>query len=246
MADTSSLTAAGYVERQPLILVVSASHAPASASAPLAIAIDSNSNPRFVHSPQFTQAASRTAASATSFRTGNVVNCSSGHACQMHTYQNVHRKCSVCRLQIENLSIGSRCNTCDYDVCQECVCKSRTPTFNPSTEWLDEHGRICPKAVDYASQCPKGHALVAFTVGGSASVQRVVCRVCHSFTVHERASQWLTCNVSACCGSYAVCNPCVRSLPQTPSAVSESEGFSFSVIRFAAGAYFRFRSCVLF
>ncbi len=30
-----------------------------------------------------------------------------------------------------------------------------------ATEWLDEDGRVCPKNVDYATQCPKGHPLVA-------------------------------------------------------------------------------------
>ena len=142
MSDDNSLAAAGYVEQQYLVLVVSASHAPASSSAPLTVATDSN--PRFVHSQPKIQAASRTAASATSFLASGVVNCASGHVCQIHTYQNVHRKCSVCSVHIENQSTGARCNT--YDVCKECVFKSRTPTIDHSIEWLDEffHGCLCP------------------------------------------------------------------------------------------------------
>ncbi len=34
------------------------------------------------------------------------------------------------------------------------------PTINFATEWLDDTGCVCPKAVDYASQCHKGHTLV--------------------------------------------------------------------------------------
>jgi hypothetical protein len=36
---------------------------------------------------------------------------------------------------------------------------------NFATEWLDEDGRVCPKNVDYATQCPKGHHLMRFTTG---------------------------------------------------------------------------------
>ncbi len=40
-----------------------------------------------------------------------------------------------------------------------------TPAVNVATEWLDELGCVCPKAVDYALQCPKGHLLVPFGSG---------------------------------------------------------------------------------
>ena len=39
-----------------------------------------------------------------------------------------------------------------------------SPAVNVATEWLDELGCVCPKAVDYASQCPKGHSLAPFAV----------------------------------------------------------------------------------
>jgi hypothetical protein len=56
------------------------------------------------------------------------------------------------------------------------------PAVNFATEWLDELGCVCPKAVDYASQCPKGHLLVLFAGGGCvASAQRVMCRICHTY-----------------------------------------------------------------
>ena len=95
------------------------------------------------------------------------------------------------------------------------------PAINFATEWLDEHGNVCPKAVDYASQCPKGHGLVALTdAGGGASAHRVMCRVCHSFTERDHAPQWLTCSVTGCCAGYAVCDCCVSALQQAPPAAA--------------------------
>ena len=38
--------------------------------------------------------------------------------------------------------------------------------INYATEWLDEDGRVCPKNVDYSTQCPKGHALGPCAAGG--------------------------------------------------------------------------------
>ncbi len=85
---------------------------------------------------------------------------------------------------------------------------------------------MCPKAVDYASQCPKGHALVPFAGGGcGASEQRVTCRVCHTFTERDDASQWLACSVSGCCAGYAVCDGCVRALQQAPAAAAGGHDF---------------------
>jgi hypothetical protein len=235
MRDDNSLAAAGYVEEQFLVLVVTASHAPAPASAPLAVS--TYSNPRFMLSQQKIQAVPRTAASATSLPASCVVNCASGHVCQMHTYQSVHRKCSICSAHIENLSIGARCNTCNYDVCHECVSKSRTPTIDHSTEWLDELGCVCPKAVDYASQCPKGHALVPFAGGGCGALAgRVICRSCHTFAESEQPPQWLVCSVTGCCAGYAVCSSCVSALHHAPAAVAAGEGFSFQVNILAAAA----------
>jgi hypothetical protein len=70
------------------------------------------------------------------------------------------------------------------------------PAITFATDWRDEHGCVCPKAVDYATQCPKGHALVAFTGrGGDASAQSVMCRVCHVITERNHASQWRVCSV---------------------------------------------------
>jgi hypothetical protein len=110
------------------------------------------------------------------------------------------------------------------------------PAVNFATEWLDENGCVCPKVVDYASQCPKGHPLAPLAGAGSgAAAQRVMCRVCHSLSEREHASQWLTCSVPWCCAGYAVCDGCVRALHQAPAAVAAGEGFSSQVNR-AAGA----------
>ena len=111
-----------------------------------------------------------------------------------------------------------------------------TPTVNVATEWLDELGCVCPKAVDYASQCPKGHLLVPFAGGGcGASTQRVMCRICHTCAQSEQAALWLVCSVAGCCAGYAVCDGCVSALHQAPAAVAAGEGFS-SQVNCAAGA----------
>jgi hypothetical protein len=98
---------------------------------------------------------------------------------------------------------------------------SPPPNLNFATEWLDEHGRVCPKAVDYATQCPKGHDLLPFAGGGGgAPAQRLLCRVCHAYAEHECASQWVVCSVAGCCAGYAVCDCCVSALQQAPDAAS--------------------------
>ena len=100
------------------------------------------------------------------------------------------------------------------------------PVVNFATEWLDELGCICPKVVDYASQCPKGHALVPFTGAGCrVSAQRVMCRVCHTLTERDDASQWLLCSVTGCCAGYAVCDCCVLALQQAPAAAAGGDDF---------------------
>ena len=111
------------------------------------------------------------------------------------------------------------------------------PAVNVATEWLDELGCVCPKAVDYASQCPKGHALVPFAGGGcGAAAQRVMCRICHTCAQSEQAALWLVCSVAGCCAGYAVCDGCVRALHQAPAAVAADDGFSSQVNRAARAA----------
>jgi len=155
---------------------------------------------------------------------------------------------------------GYRCDVCDYHVCLQCysalsaapaqnfaltgaignqasdAAAHAAPALNVAYEWLDEFGCICPKTVDYASQCPKGHALVPFPGGdGGASAQRLMCRVCHTHAESEQAPLWLVCSATGCCAGYAVCDCCVRALQQAPPADPAGEGFSFQV-SFAAGA----------
>ncbi len=91
------------------------------------------------------------------------------------------------------------------------------PPLNFATDWLDEDGRVCPKNVDYATQCPKGHTLVPLNGGGApqaqqASVAGVMCRVCHASMSRQYAREWLVCAVAGCCGGYAVCAACVALL----------------------------------
>ena len=109
--------------------------------------------------------------------------------------------------------------------------------INFATEWLDELGHVCPKAVDYASQCPKGHLLVPFAGGGcGASAQRVMCRICHTCAQSEQAALWLVCSVAGCCAGYAVCDGCVSAFHQAHAAVEAGEGFSSQVNRAARAA----------
>jgi len=112
-------------------------------------------------------------------------------------------------------------------VIEECASSAPpSPAVNVATEWLDELGCVCPKAVDYASQCPKGHALAPLAGGGcGAAAQRVMCRVCHTPTEREHASQWLACSATGSCAGYAVCDCCVRALQQAPSAAAGGHDF---------------------
>jgi hypothetical protein len=106
-----------------------------------------------------------------------------------------------------------------------------TPTaINFATEWLDEDGRVCRKNVDYATQCPKGHALVPLDGGGVPQAQQaqqasgavVMCRVCNASTSRQHAREWLVCSVAGCCGRYAVCAACVVLLACPLKAVAAS------------------------
>jgi hypothetical protein len=103
------------------------------------------------------------------------------------------------------------------------------PTINFATEWLDEDGRVCPKNVDYATQCPKGHALNVMPLDGGGAPQAqqasgadVMCRVCHASTPRQHAREWLVCGVAGCCGGYAVCADCVALLACSHKSVAAS------------------------
>jgi hypothetical protein len=99
------------------------------------------------------------------------------------------------------------------------------PAINFATEWLDEDGRVCAKNVDYATQCPKGHALAPFVCSGDPQAQQaidadLICRVCHCSTQRPQARVWLVCSVTACCGNYAVCAGCVMELGRARRAAA--------------------------
>jgi hypothetical protein len=96
------------------------------------------------------------------------------------------------------------------------------PAINLATEWLDEDGRVCPKNINHATQCPKGHTLEPLGSGGPASGANVMCRICHASTPRQRASEWLVCSVAGCCGGYAVCAACVVVLGCSQKAAAAS------------------------
>jgi hypothetical protein len=107
--------------------------------------------------------------------------------------------------------------------------------INFATEWLDEDGRVCPKNVDYATQCPKGHQLMPLGGGGAD----VMCRVCHASTPRQHACQWLVCSVTGCCGGYAVCAACVALLACSRKAVSAiADDFCMMVCRSICPLFF--------
>ena len=106
--------------------------------------------------------------------------------------------------------------------------------INFATEWLDEDGRVCPKNVDYATQCPKGHDLVSVSLGGGGGAQAsgadvMVCRVCHTSTLWQHAREWLVCSVAGCCGGYTVCAACACALDRADAADAGSEDFPLEV-----------------
>jgi hypothetical protein len=108
------------------------------------------------------------------------------------------------------------------------------PAINFATEWLDELGRVCPKNVDYATQCPKGHALAPFDGSGEPPAQQpsdadVICRVCHGSTQRRHARGWLTCSVAGCCGGYAVCAGCASALVGADVAAAADADFPLEV-----------------
>jgi hypothetical protein len=101
------------------------------------------------------------------------------------------------------------------------------PAINFATEWLDEDGRVCPKNVDYATQCPKGHHLMP--LGGGGGGADVMCRVCHASTPRQHTCEWLVCSVAGCCGGYAVCAACACALDRADAADAVSEDFPLEV-----------------
>jgi hypothetical protein len=90
------------------------------------------------------------------------------------------------------------------------------PVYNFATHWLDEHGNVCPKDVEFSRQCPKGHPLVELANDTfDFNCHQLQCRLCHATCpANSRdAPKWKVCQHShACCSGYAVCNGCGDSL----------------------------------
>ncbi len=106
--------------------------------------------------------------------------------------------------------------------------------INFATEWLDEDDRVCPKNVDYATQCPKGHVLMPLDGGGALQAQQasgadVMCRVCHASTPRQHAREWLVCGVAGCCGGYAVCADCASALARADAVEAAADDFPLEV-----------------
>jgi hypothetical protein len=139
------------------------------------------------------------------------------------TVAHIHTVFQVSFLSYPALRTMSR-GTDVYD--PEALSHLRPSSSSPSY-WLDELGHSCPKTVDYGTQCPKGHDLVAFSgrgLGGEVSAHGLMCRTCHSQTEQEHASSWLVCSRAGCCATYAVCERCVGELVQ-PRSENIGDGF---------------------
>jgi hypothetical protein len=111
------------------------------------------------------------------------------------------------------------------------------PPLDQAKEWLDEHGRQCPKCINYATQCPKGHSLIPVPDGALQAHRAALCRMCHRLATPPL----LFCSVKACCGGcihiyhnyteclrfmllrYVVCSSCVGawSLASVPCSAGD-------------------------
>ncbi len=108
------------------------------------------------------------------------------------------------------------------------------PAINFATEWLDEDDHVCPKNVNYATQCPKGHVLIPLDGGGALQAQQgsgadVMCRVCHASTPRQHACEWRVCGVAGCCGGYAVCADCASALASADAVEAAADDFPLEV-----------------
>jgi hypothetical protein len=121
------------------------------------------------------------------------------------------------------------------------------PAINFTEEWLDEHGRVCPKNVDYMTQCPKGHALAPVDCSGLSEAGEVdiMCRVCHTSAPVERACDWLACSIARCCSGYAVCAACLSALGGADTSAVKGEDFPLEVraLRAVPRLLLRLRFC---
>jgi hypothetical protein len=99
-----------------------------------------------------------------------------------------------------------------------------------ASEWLDENAHVCPKSIDYATQCPKGHLLVPLIQHSCVSPPRsVMCRVCHESVESQAALLWRVCSVASCCGGYTMCNSCAIELSNARVHRSPSDDFPMLV-----------------
>ena len=111
-----------------------------------------------------------------------------------------------------NLSQNSLCSALD-----SATCSALQPhAIDSASQWRDENGRVCPKSVNYARHCPKGHDLIPVN-GSDVTLWRkpgaaVLCRICHGSYAHTHASHSLECSVAHCCGGYFVCRMCVTAI----------------------------------
>ena len=88
------------------------------------------------------------------------------------------------------------------------------PAINFATQWVCERGLVWPKAVDYMTQCPKGHTLTA-----CACLPR--CHVCGDDAQDDGG---MSCTQGCTSG---VCATCLTTLKQRPAPAAGGGGGDF-------------------
>jgi hypothetical protein len=88
------------------------------------------------------------------------------------------------------------------------------PAINFATQWVCERGLVWPKAVDYMTQCPKGHTLTA-----CACLPR--CHVCGDDVQDDGG---MSCTQGC---TYGVCATCLTTLKQRPAPAAGGGGGDF-------------------
>jgi hypothetical protein len=96
-------------------------------------------------------------------------------------------------------------------------------SHNFASQWVDEDGLVFPKNVDFARECPKGHALADFgSCAWGGGIRQLMCRICHTTCQidSDYAAGWKACSTNGnCCFGYAVCGSCANA-PHVATAAS--------------------------
>ena len=111
----------------------------------------------------------------------------------------------------------------------DAIRKQSAPAINFATQWVCERGLVWPKAVDYMTQCPKGHTLTA-----CACLPR--CHVCGDDAQDDGG---MSCTQGC---TYGVCATCLTTLKQLPAPAAGGGGGDFPSLGVSAEFLQAFRT----